>query len=57
MQDKDVIQQAYEEQLAGLFKTMAAAISGGEDAAAAQQRFKDGVALLRQVRDKALASL
>jgi hypothetical protein len=57
MSDRDIIQQAYASQLAQLFATLFAAQLAADDPSAAEARFQQGVTLLRQVRDKALAQL
>jgi hypothetical protein len=55
MSDRDILDQAYAAQLQQLFNTLFAAHVAGDDIATAESHYAQGVVLLRQVRERALA--
>lgn len=57
MNDQQVIEQAYSEQLHALFDAFLLACGRNEDETAAEVQFKIGLAFLRAKRDKAIAIL
>jgi len=57
MNDQQAIEQAYSAQLQALFNTFVSTCATGGDQAAAEGHFRNGVALLRKTRDRAIANL
>jgi hypothetical protein len=57
MNDRQAIEQAYSAQLQAIFNTFVSTCATGGDQASAEAHFKSGVALLRKVRDLAIANL
>lgn len=57
MTDQEIVEAAYAAQLQDLFTTLWSSCSAGNDASDAATHFKNGVALLRATKAKALAQL
>ena len=57
MNDRQIIDQAYANQVQNLFTVLWAAYSTGSDSETAESHFKTGLALLRKCRDRAIANI
>ena len=57
MTDAEIINQAYAGQLQALFSTLVVSMGSGVEEKEALASFSKGVALLRQARERATASL